>query len=130
MDNFFADQGWQRFGSVLDKKTGAYPNHRYFKADENLGAVVSFKGQSDAWSLNQNGVNYLLAAVRDGKIRNGYVVLAAGKPPEMIACKPVAEVVSLLGGAPPRDGAFGRYWWVDQEFRTDQVSAVLIEAPY
>ena len=130
LHDFFTDPAWCKFALQLAKEIGAYPNQLYFKTDENIGAIAVFKGQHDSWAVNQKGVNYLLEAVRDGKITAGYVVLAAGKPPEVIACKPVAEVVTILGGAPPRDGDWGKYWWVDQEFRTNQMAAVLIEAPY
>lgn len=48
-------------------------------------------------------VTYLADAVSAGRISEGYVVLASGKPSEVVSSKPVAEVVALLEGVRPRD---------------------------
>src|SRR5262249_23147600 len=114
----FNNSAWAQYASNLTKDIGAYPNGIYFNQDENLGALVAHRGQHDTWSVNANGFQYVLAAAREGKIAGGFVVLAAGKPPEVIAFRNIEEVASMLDGVLPRDGSFGPYWWLDAQFTT------------
>jgi hypothetical protein len=63
LDNLFTDPAWCKFSPKLNREKGAYPNTLYHKSGENVGAVVSVRGQHDSFSLNQSGVKYLLDAV-------------------------------------------------------------------
>jgi hypothetical protein len=131
LDNIFTDPAWQRYSPLLTKEIGAYPNAIYFNAKENIAVVVAFRGVHETWALNQNGEAYVFTAECDGKITAGYVVLAAGKPPVVMASKPIADVHVLLAGVPARDGDYGKYWWVDEAFKTNRSqSAALINAPF
>ena len=131
MENFFTDASWRPFAPDLTKEIGAFPNQVHFNASEKTAAVVAFRGIHETWALNQAAVEYLAQALRDGRITAGYVVLAqaAGKPPEVVAWKKVDEVVALLGAVAPRDGRFGRYWWVSEVFSTNP-ARVLTEVPF
>ncbi len=131
MEKFFTDTSWRPFAPDLTKKIGAFPNQIHFNSGEKTAAVVAFRGMHETWALNQAAVEYLAQAACDGRITAGFVVLAqaAGKPPEVVAWKRVEEVVALLGTVPPRDGTFGKYWWVSESFETNQ-GRVLTEAPF
>jgi hypothetical protein len=129
LNNLFTDPAWCKFAPQLTKNIGAYPNAIYYNASANAVAVVAFRGQHETWALNQSSENYVFTAERDAKIAAGHAVLAAGKPLLVMASKPIAEVHAQLAGVPARDGDFGKYWWVDQEFKTDQPQA-LTYAPF
>jgi hypothetical protein len=116
-DLFTNDSKWCKYSIELTKQLHVHPNHVYFDMAAKACVVVAFRGSYDSWAVNEHAVQYLVAAVREGKT-SGYVVLAEGKPPTVAACKPISEVAAGLNGVPARDGMFGKYWWVDQDFRT------------
>lgn len=129
LDGFFNGTGWRPFGFELAKKIGAYPNRLYFNDDDKLGAVVAFRGVHDTWALNEAAITYLRNAVNDGRIDGGYVILAHNNPEKVVCCMEVTEVAKRLDDVTCRDGKFGRYWWVNEKFSTDQ-SADLADAPF
>jgi hypothetical protein len=129
LSNLFTDPAWRKFAPQLTKEIGAYPNAIYYTANGNTSVVVSFRGVHETWALNQSGMNYVFTAVCDNRLAAGFAVLATSNPSTVVASKPIAEVHALLSGVPPRSGTFGPYWWVDEEFGTDQLRA-LIDAPF
>lgn len=129
LDNFFTDPNWKQFAIQLAQKIGAYPNRLYFNDNEKLGAAVAFRGVHNSWAVNEAAINYVRDAVREGRVRKGYAILAENNPPRVVSCKPIEEVAALLDGVPRREGNFGNYWWVDERCKTDQ-SAHLADAPF
>jgi hypothetical protein len=111
-DNFFTDPAWHQFSFQLGKEIGAYPNRLFHNADTKCGAIVAFRGNSDSWAVNEAAINYLSDAVRDGRIDKGFVILAT-RPKTVVSVMEIEEVKKLLKGMTPRDGDFGRYWWLD-----------------
>ena|SRR3974390_1556750 len=129
LDNLFADPAWKPFSFSLAKEIGAYPNRIYFNSDENIGAVVAFRGKHDSWALNEAAVNYLHNAVHNGRISEGYAILATNTPQKVVSVAGIEDVVKILDGVPCRDGDFGNYRWVDEKFRCSQ-SVELAKAPF
>jgi hypothetical protein len=124
--DFFDDPGWCQFAPQLTKDRGVYPNRLFHNAEKRLGAVVAFRGPTyDSWAVNEAAITYLDNAVHEGRINEGYVILAKNNPTQVIESMEIAAVKKLLVGVPIRDGNFGRYWWVEK-FAIDQ----LAEAPF
>ena len=124
--NPITSPGWRQFSAELAKKNGAYPNRLYFNADEKAGAVIVFQNPSGKWAVNEAAIKYVFEAVANGRLAQGFVVLAK-RPAEVVSVKKIEEATKLIGGEPPRDGDFGRYWWVDDQFSTEQS---LDDAPF
>jgi hypothetical protein len=128
--NFFSDPNWRPFAFQRNKQFGAYPNRLYFNEKEKLGVAVAFRGAHESWAINEGAINHLRDAVSDGRIGGGHVILAiAGNPAKVVSAMEIMAVAKLLASATCRDGHFGRYWWVYEQFATDQ-SAELADAPF
>jgi hypothetical protein len=126
-DSLFTDAGWRPFGFQVAKRIGAYPNRLYFNPDAKLGVTVAFRSASGSWALNEPSVNYVRDAVRSGRIVGGYAILATNNPPKVVSSMEIEAVAKLLEGVQAREGNFGRYWWVYEQFATDE-SPSLAEA--
>jgi hypothetical protein len=96
LDGFFTDPAWRPFAFSLAKTIGAIPNRPFFNETKNQGAIVAFKGNYDSWALNEDGIKYLCDAVRDGRIGEGFVILAKKRPNEVVSAMEVGEVAKLL----------------------------------
>lgn len=130
MDDFFKDTGWHQFSRQLTKMIGAFPNHLYSKEEGNLGAVVAFRGAHASWAVNNAAIKYVHDAVREGRISQGYAILAEmNNPHHVVSWKPIEDVVALLAGVSCRQGEFGPYCWINKGFTTDQ-TADLANAPF
>lgn len=64
----------------------------------------------------------MVDALREGRIDEGYVALFQdGNPPEFVAAEQAQIVQDRLRGIEPRNGHWGKYWWVSSEFTTHVV---------
>lgn len=124
--NPFTSPGWRQFSAELANKIGAYPNRLYFNAEEKAGAVIAFQNARGKWAVNEAALKYVSEAVANGRLAQGFAILAK-KPNEVVLVIKIEEVTKLIGGEPPRDGDFGRYWWVNDQFATEQS---LDDAPF
>ena len=128
-DEFFTDPNWRPFAPNVNKAKGAYPNRLYFNANQNSGAMVAFRGANDSWAVNKAAVDYLINAVREGRIGEGYAILAEGTPTAVVSSLTINEVAKLLNDVPPTIGTWGAYWWIPRGFATGSSDA-LADAPF
>ena len=92
--------------------------------------MVAFRGaNNDSWAVNKAAVDYLVNAVREGRIGEGYAILAEGTPTAVVSWLTINEVAKLLNDVPPTIGTWGPYWWVPRGFATGP-SAALADAPF
>ena len=115
-DEFFTDPNWRQFATDVLKAKGAYPNRLYSNKSQNSGAMVAFRGASDSWAVNKAAVDYLINAVQQGRIGEGYAILAEGKPPAVVSSLTINELAKLLKDVPPTAGTWGPYWWIPRGF--------------
>ena len=94
-----------------------YPNRLYGgEVDgKKIGAVVILKnanGRSEDFALNVSGLQYVLKAEEEGRIAEGYVVLArreADGSDKVISVEPTREVHERVRNIPPSGGSSGHF---------------------
>ena len=91
--------------------------------------MVAFRGAHDSWAVNKAAVDYLINAVREGRIGEGYAILAEGKPPAVVSSLTINELAKRLKDVPTTDGTWGPYWWISKGFEIGP-SAALADAPF
>ena len=106
----FSDARWHRFSQQRTQNLGVAPNELWSHAEAKLGALVVRESKYPEFAVSKTGLEYLQTVVRDGKITDGFVVLARWND-EILAMKSVAEVAAALVKVPPRTGRLGPYWW-------------------
>src|SRR3984957_5473604 len=93
--------------SFRSSSTQCYPN-RLYGDGKKIGAVVVVRGQrGNDFALGVAGIDYVLKAEAEGRIKQGFVVLAkqnGGAVPEYIAATRVTEVHERLRDLTPRVG--------------------------
>jgi hypothetical protein len=111
----FTDPSWK-----LSQAVGFPNSHARLDRDDAIyGAVVVRGGRGPDYALNEEALEYLLEAKKEGRITLAYVVLAqlaADGRLEFVAAEEADVVRERLRGVPPREGRFGRYWWITVEF--------------
>jgi hypothetical protein len=108
------DPHWRRFAQKHLDSLGVTPNALWFNSETKEGALVVAKSSKwEEYALSKAGLDYLRAAIQDKKITDGFVVLADWNAGNLVvvANKSVTEVTEL-DGMRPRNGPFGKYWWV------------------
>jgi hypothetical protein len=76
--------------------------------------------RSEDFALNANGLDHVVKAEADGRLKEGYVVLAkqnAGAALEYIAAARAADVSERLRNIPPYEGKWGPYHWITTNFQ-------------
>jgi hypothetical protein len=113
------DINWRMFPEERTKALGIWPNELWHNSSEGTGALVVPKSRRYAeYPVSRTGVEYVVDALQAKKITAGFVGLRNGRG-ELVACKPILIVASMLQHAPPRDGPFGDYWWVRADLTLD-----------
>jgi hypothetical protein len=102
---------WRPYPPKILDKLGITPNKLYFNESTAVGVLAAkSSGKYAEYAVSKAGLDYLHSAVTEGRISEGWVVLHTGWSIE--AKKPIGEVMALLEGVAPRtDGAFGAYFW-------------------
>jgi hypothetical protein len=113
------DINWRMFAEERTKALGIWPNQLWHHRTNGSGALIVKKSQRfNEYPLSKAGLDYVVDAVQSGKITAGFVGLRNGRG-EIVTCKNVLDVASLVQNAVPRDGPFGQYWWVRADLTLD-----------
>jgi hypothetical protein len=100
-------------------KKNCYPNRLYGNGKTGAVVVVRRGGRGEDFALNTAGLNYVIKAEADGRLKEAYVVLAVQNgddQPQVVASERATVVAERLGNIPPLKGRFGQYWWINQNF--------------
>jgi hypothetical protein len=110
---FTFDRAWQRFPQTTHDELCLASNHLYHHTDAKVGALVAMRGKYAEFAVSKAGLDYLWAAVRDGRIPRGVVVLAVRDEGRNVVVKEmdVEAVVDGVKDIPAREGDWGPYWW-------------------
>ena len=112
---FTNPEPWKQF------KTGMY---LYYNSDEKLGVALATKSPSYAnLVLNVGETHRAIAAKRDGKIKEAYVVAAklnGGAPPTYLGAELAEVVLARLEKRPTRDGKYGPFWVLEEDEINDE----------
>jgi hypothetical protein len=123
IENIFTDPSFRSWSKQC------YPNRLYGDGKE-IGAVVAVKGRhGDDFALGIAGLDYIVKAEAEGRIKEGFVVLAkqnGGGVLEYIGAERASEVAERLRNVTPWKGKWGAYHWITATFRAfgDQDEAV------
>jgi hypothetical protein len=123
--NLFEDGGLKICSEEEARAKGVYPNRVAWPSDDPKVCIIllykSKKGTDYALSLA--AVNRMKAALADGRIREGYVVLVQ-RPHTYVDGAPLQEIVELIAGREVMTGEWGDYVWITAPLRPN-----LDEAP-
>jgi hypothetical protein len=105
------DPSWRPYSPSVLNKYGITPNKLYYKESIAVGVLAARQSSTYAeCAVSKGGIDYLHAAVVEGRISAGYLVLYNNFV--VLVEMPIAEVVKMLEGTPPRtDGQWGPYYW-------------------
>jgi hypothetical protein len=79
---------------------------------DKIAALVLRRTHADGdWALSQSALDYVAGALRDGRITEGYVVLA--NKWSVVAHASAKEVLASIGDTEPNDGQWGPYFWLN-----------------
>jgi hypothetical protein len=95
-----------------------YPN-RLYGDGKKIGAVVVVQGRrGDDYPLGVAGRDYVVKAEAEGRIKEGFVVLAKQNDGrlEYIASARASEVAERLRNVTPWEGKWGPYHWITETF--------------
>jgi len=100
----FSDSAWRPFAPDKLDELGVTPNELWHHA------IAEY-------AMSQVGLVYIVDALRTQKIEGGIVVLSRsdGARRSVVTVRPVADVVTMLDGIPPREGPLGPYWWLNPD---------------
>jgi hypothetical protein len=91
------------------------PNELWFNASTNVAALlIKQSGQYAEYALSQTGLDYVHKAEQEGRIAAGIMVLVQ-RDGIVGTIKPIAKMVADLNSRPPREGPYGRYWWINAD---------------
>jgi hypothetical protein len=97
-----------------------YPNRLYGNSKKKIGAIAVVRGRGNDFALSVAGLNYVAEAEAEGRVKEGYVVLAqlnGGATPEFIAAERVTKVAERLRDVTPSNGKWGEYHWITETFQ-------------
>jgi hypothetical protein len=120
-----SDPNWRAFPESRTKALSIFPNQLWWNSATREGALIAIKpARYDEFALSQYGIEYLLAALSEGRITAAHVMLARrhGGSLIVVRAKPVGEVAAALTKVPPRDGPFGSHKWVRPDFTPDHAN--------
>lgn len=113
IENIFTDP------SFRSSSTQCYPNRLYGNGND-IGAVVAVQGRGgEDFALGVAGLEYVIKAEEEDRIKQGYVVLAkqnSGNSLEYLASERATEVAERLRNVTPREGKWGLYHWITRWF--------------
>ena len=111
-------EGKLTIGSVEEAMAkNIFPNRLAWVPEQpSVGAIVAFQSTDD-FAIGQESLSYIAKSLREGRIREGYVLLLRkqGTGYTLVRCATVEQVSVALAGRPPRDGKWGPFWWVPAE---------------
>jgi hypothetical protein len=115
VETMFTDpQPWKRL------KSGMY---LYYNNTTQIGITLATKSpRYNSLALNKGDAERLIAAKRDGKIKEAYVVAAKlnpGEPPTYLGAELAEVVVARLERRPTIDGKIHGPFWVLEEGEID-----------
>jgi hypothetical protein len=111
--NMFDDSAFKKYTPTI-----CYPNTLYVNENggDKIAVLVAQRNfKSTDWAVNKNGLDYVCAAERDGKIKFAMVVLASGM--NVVAAESAMHVAKTLRETIPNEGKFGPYWWVTAQLQ-------------
>jgi hypothetical protein len=113
----FGDSNWRLFSRQKLEELGVIPNQLLFHNSTKRGAVVVKRAKNySEFALSKAAVDYLQAALREGRITEALVILVEPDTNAIVEIKPLTEVVAALEGVEPRTGSFGGpYWWMNAD---------------
>jgi hypothetical protein len=112
----FGDSNWRSFARAKLDELGVTPNQLLYNDSAKRGAVVAKRAKDySEFALSKAAVDYLQAALKEGRITAALVILVERDTNKIVEIKPLAEVVTSLEGIEPRDGPLGRYWWMNED---------------
>jgi hypothetical protein len=112
----FGDYNWRSFARAKLDELRVTPNELLFHNITKRGAVVVRRAKNySEFALSKAAVDYLQAALQEGRITEALVILAERDRDVIVCIKPLVEVVASLVGIEPRDGPFGPYWWMNAD---------------
>jgi hypothetical protein len=116
----FNNGGWKSSSVAALKKERIYPNQLWLSKDGKVGALVATKWRYDEIALSRVGLDYLDDAVKEHRIENAIVVSADWDDDnpdlrDVIAVRPLDDVLASLEGVPPRHGPLGPYFWMNSD---------------
>jgi hypothetical protein len=120
------DRNWRPFPLRKLKELGVAQNELWGNDTTHERAVVFRRSRN--WpesALSKASVDYLQAALQEGRITEAWVVLVERDTNEVVTIKPLAEVVAALLGVEPRTGPHGPYWWMNDDLTPQYVQDVL-----
>jgi hypothetical protein len=95
------DPSWRPYSPSVLNKYGITPNKLFYKEATSVGVLAARQSSTYAeCAVSKGGIDYLHAAVVEGRISAGYLVLYNNFV--VLAELPIAEVVKMLEGTPPR----------------------------
>jgi hypothetical protein len=103
---------------------GEIPN-KFYGDGKNVGAVVAMRSRGVDFALNLDALDYVCKAEAEGRIKEGYVVLAVkenGGAPGYVAHARANEVAERLRNVTPRDGKWGKYYWLTSALQPEGVN--------
>jgi hypothetical protein len=105
--------GWRRLPQKTHDALRLASNHLYQHIDTNIGALVAMRGKYAEFAVSKADLDYLLAAVSEGRPPEGRVVLAYrdGGGYVVVREMDITDVMESLKIVPPRVGEWGEYWW-------------------
>jgi hypothetical protein len=110
----FKDARWRRY----PRNRHVSPHGLYVAGADGTksAALILRRTRADGdWALSQSALTYLADALREGRIVQGFVVMAERW--NVVAHATVREVVASIGDTEPRDGDWGLYFWLDTAFK-------------
>jgi hypothetical protein len=117
VEQAFSTAGWKRY-----RAPAFYPNQLFYNEEERIAAVALETSQRGGdFALKQEALQYLGEAIKQGRILEGFVVLRERGSVSALAAEAVSVVANRLAGIEPRDGKWGAYWWINQEFASPSV---------
>jgi hypothetical protein len=109
--NLFQDSAWRHHFSEAMRPHPVYV--RTSAEGKTAALVVRRQRGTGDWSVNAHALDYMKAALDDGRLVAAYVVLIDNKS-NICGHAELTEVITRIGDAAPIDGAYGPYFWLSE----------------
>lgn len=122
IENIFIDSSFHY------SSTQCYPNRLYGDGKE-IGAVVVTPSRRGDCQLRVAGLDYVVKAEAEGRIKEGFVVLAklnSRNVLKYVRSARASEVAERLRNVTPRESRLGTYYWITERLHAvgEQEAAV------
>ena len=116
----FDDPNWRPFPRNVQRDLNLASNELWFNSDTKAGALICpLADRYPDFICSKSGLDYLHNAKQDGKITEGYVVLARWNDAGRIVVRvtPIDDVVAALKGITPNQGkgSYGPFYWLKRD---------------